>query len=49
MQARQTPTFERFPCAYAATDGPMGAELASAYFGEPLEWKGYVLDRMLAR
>ena len=49
MQARQTPTFERYHCTYATTDGPMGAELASAFFGEPLEWQSYVLDRMLAR
>lgn len=49
MQARQTPTFERFPAVYATTDGPMGTALASAFFGDPLRWQQYVLDAMLAR
>lgn len=49
MEARQTPTFERFPHAYATTDGPMGATLTSAFFGDPLAWQQHVLDAMLAR
>lgn len=49
MEARQTPTFGRFPHAYATTDGPMGAKLASAFFGDPLAWQRHVLDAMLAR
>lgn len=49
MQARQKPTFERFPCDYATTDGPMGERLAAAFFGDPLAWQRHVLDAMLAR
>ena len=49
MEARQTPTFERFPSAYATTDGPMGTQLASAFFGDPLPWQQHVLDVLLAR
>lgn len=49
MEARQTPTFERFPTTYATTDGPMGTALASAFFGDPLPWQQHVLDAMLAR
>lgn len=49
MEARQTPTFERFPVTYATTDGPMGATLAQAFFGSPLAWQQHVLDAMLAR
>ncbi|MDD6945095.1 MAG: hypothetical protein PUI67_05605 [Collinsella sp.] len=49
MEARQEPTFERFPSAYATTDGPMGTQLAGAFFGDPLPWQHHVLDVLLAR
>lgn len=49
MEARQTPTFERFPMESATTDGPMGTQLASAFFGDPLPWQQHVLDVLLAR
>lgn len=45
---RQTPTFEQSK-EWARTDGPQAAQLASAFFGEPLEWQRHVLDAMLAR
>lgn len=49
MEARQTPTFERFPMESTTTDGPMGTQLASAFFGDPLPWQQHVLDVLLAR
>lgn len=49
MEARQTPTFERLPMASTTTDGPMGTQLASAFFGDPLPWQQHVLDVLLAR
>lgn len=49
MEARQTPTFERFPHVYATTDGQMSAALTGAFFGDPLPWQQHVLDAMLAR
>ena len=49
MEARQTPTFERLPMKSTTTDGPMGTQLASAFFGDPLPWQQHVLDVLLAR
>ena len=49
MESRQTPTFECLPSARATTDGPMGATLAAAFFGDPMSWQRHVLDAMLAR
>jgi hypothetical protein len=45
---RQRPTFEQVKES-SRTDGPQAAQLASAFFGEPLEWQRHVLDVMLAR
>lgn len=49
MQARQTPTYEANIPERLDGDGPMAAELASAYFGDPLPWQPHLLDAMLAR
>jgi hypothetical protein len=51
MEARQEPTFEQLRGfdADTPTDGPMAAELASAFFGDPLPWQQHVLDAMIAR
>ena len=49
MQARQTPTYEANIPEKLDGDGPMAAELASAYFGDPLPWQPHLLDAMLAR
>lgn len=49
MEARQSPTFSANLPEDMAGDGPMAARLASAYFGEPLDWQRKALDIMLAR
>lgn len=45
---RQTPTFEQVK-KFTETDGDQAAALASAFFGEPLEWQRHVINVMLAR
>lgn len=45
---RQSPTFEQVG-EFDRTDGGQASALASAFFGEPLEWQRHVLDVMLAR
>ena len=45
---RQKPTFEQ-AALFERTDGEQATELASAFFGDPLEWQRHVLDVMLAR
>lgn len=49
MIANQTPTFEANIPASLDGDGSMATKLATAYFGEPLEWQPHVLDVVLAR
>lgn len=49
MIANQTPTFTANIPKRLDGDGEMATELASAYFGEPLEWQPYLLNAMLAR
>lgn len=48
-RARQLPTFERLPGQRASSDGDMCVALASAYFGEPMEWQRRIVSVMLAR
>ncbi len=49
MEARQTPTYQANIPADLSGDGEMACRLATAYFGEPLEWQRHLLDVMLAR
>lgn len=49
MIPRQTPTYEANIPASLSGDGEMAARLASAYFGEPMQWQPHLLDVMLAR
>lgn len=49
MRARQTPTFEANVPEDLSGDGKMATLLASAYFGEPMEWQPHILDVLLAR
>lgn len=47
-KGRQEPTYEQIG-AYRSTDGPQACELASVFWGEPIEWQRLFLDVMLAR
>lgn len=49
MEPRKRPTFVANIPARLDGDGAMAAELAAAYFGEPMPWQPYLLDVMLAR
>lgn len=49
MEARQRPTFSANLPSVKSTDGKDAADIASAFFGEPLEWQRLVLDGLLAR
>ena len=49
MDARQTPTFSVNVPTAPDGDGESAAQLASAYFGEPLEWQRRALDVLLCR
>ncbi len=49
MDARQTPTFSVNVPTAPDGDGESAAQLASAYFGEPLEWQRRALDVLLSR
>lgn len=49
MIANQTPTYTANVPKRLDGDGHMATELASAYFGDPMEWQPYLLDVMLAR
>ena len=44
----QTPTWSNLG-KIGNTDGSMASQLASAFFGEPLDWQQSVLDALLAR
>lgn len=46
--SNQTPTWSNLE-EFDKTDGPMAAQLASVFFGEPIEWQQSVLDALLAR
>ncbi|MDD7203219.1 MAG: hypothetical protein SOV20_08770 [Coriobacteriales bacterium] len=45
----QRPTFERNTGLGTLSDGKAACELASAFFGDPLEWQSYIMDVLLAR
>lgn len=49
MRARQEPTYSSGLPSLASTDGEAAAQLAAAFFGEPLEWQRLILDVLLAR
>lgn len=49
MDARQTPTFSVNVPTAPDGDGESAAQLASAYFGEPLEWQRRALGVLLSR
>lgn len=49
MRPRQTPTYEANIPDTVNGDGEMAAQLATAYFGEPMPWQPHLLDVMLAR
>ena len=49
MRARQEPTFTSGLPSLASTDGEASAQLATAFFGEPLEWQRMILDVLHAR
>ena len=49
MRARQEPTFSSGLPSLACTDGEAAAQLAAAFFGDPLEWQRFILDVLLAR
>lgn len=47
MEARQVPTFEVIP-PHDFSVGQDACDLASAYFGDPMEWQRHVISVMLA-